>query len=104
MNWAFIRDPQVNLSVTPTRVPNAGGPAGADSYVALTFPGGGNLASGKRMVFSWKVIKSGGAGSYTQSNDYSHGTNSGDPENQATPTFDKIVILRGGDLVWGCAP
>jgi hypothetical protein len=103
INWSHISTsgPDVDLSVTSafgSLVPAA---TGADSYVEFGFSSSHPaLATGESAVFAWQMQGPDPSKDvYTQTNDYSFDSS------KTTPTsWDHVVILQNGTVIWGTVP
>jgi hypothetical protein len=95
--WGNYGNPALTHQVTCTGavVAMPAPKAGADTYIELTCPAGGNLERGDRLVISWKVGAQ-GMGKMLQTDDWSFAAQQADN--------DKIVVVSGNTVIWGLEP
>jgi Cellulose binding domain len=71
----------------------------ADSYVEFGFTGGaGPIAPNQSVIIAWQYHGQ-NFPTLTQSNDYSF-----DPTKTTATAWDRVVLVRGGNAVWGTPP
>jgi hypothetical protein len=71
----------------------------ADSFVEFGFTAGaGSIAPGQSVIISWQYHGL-NFPPLTQSNDYSF-----DPTKTAAAPWDHVVLVRGGNVIWGTPP
>jgi hypothetical protein len=103
INWSHISTSGANadLTVTFAFVPLVPAAQGADTYIEFGFSSSHSLlAPGESAVFSWQMQGPDPAEDmYTQTNDYSF-----DPSKTALASWDHVVLLENGSVVWGMAP
>ncbi len=104
INWSHISTTGANADVSVsssfgTVVPAA---TNADSYVEFTFSSGSHpaLGMGESAVFAWQMQGPDPAHDmYTQTNDYSF-----DATKTSLASWDHVVLLQGGTVLWGTVP
>jgi hypothetical protein len=80
----------VTTAVVALSVPKTG----ADHYLRTTFAGTTPIVQNQRLTFRTYFQPA----NQTQAGDYSYGNGS------TKATWNKIVVLVGGQVAWGCAP
>ncbi len=103
IQWSHVTTATSNgdMAVSSTVAAVVPPTAKADSYVEFGFSGGHpTLAPGESADFSWRMNgPNEGTDIYTQSNDYSF-----DASKTTVTTWDHVVLLRNGTVVWGTPP
>jgi hypothetical protein len=89
------------LAVSFAFLPLVPATLGADTYIEFRFSSGHSLlAPGESAVFSWQMQGPDPSKDvYTQTDDYSF-----DPSKTALATWNHVVLLENGSIVWGIAP
>jgi hypothetical protein len=103
LNWSHISTlhEDADLKVTGAFAPFAPPAAGADAYIEFSLSSGHRLLGpGESAVFSWQMQGPDPSKNvYTQTNDYSF-----DPTKTALTSWDRVVLLQNGSVVWGRVP
>jgi hypothetical protein len=103
INWSHVTTSGANADMTVTAAFGAIAPAvpEADSYIEFSFSSAhAALAPGEAIVFSWQMQGPDPSKDlYTQSNDYSF-----DASKTSLTTWNHVVLLDAGTVVWGTVP
>ena len=103
INWSHVTTAMANgdLAVSSAFSPLVPAGTNADAYVEFGFSGGHPmLGPGESADFSWRLNgPNQSTDVYTQTNDYSF-----DAAKTTPTTWDHVVILRNGTVVWGTPP
>jgi len=103
IEWSHVTTAGANADLAVSSAVSAVVPAAAtaDTYIEFGFSGGhSSLLPGESADFSWHMNgPNEGTDVYTQSNDYSF-----DAAKTAVTTWDHVVALRNGIVVWGTPP
>jgi cellulose binding protein with CBM3 domain len=103
INWSHISTSGANADVTVTFAffPLVPAAQEADTYIEFGFSSGHSLLGpGESTMFSWQMQGPDPAKDiYTQTADYSF-----DPSKTALASWDHVVLLENGSVVWGVAP